>query len=356
MAQHDLPSLADAAWHRDPYPLYAALRAQHREHGLFFDDAIGLWVACTADAVEAVLQSPALRVRPLAEPVPAPLQGRPAGQVFGGLMRMNEGATAHEAPKIRARQLLAGLQHAAREAGRAAAAAFTPSAHPIDTLMFDAPLQALAHLLQVPPGRHAALAADVRRLVAAWSPRADEAQRRQGDEAAQRLLALFNGDANRIGLFTQTCEATAALIGNALIAWRREAHRWPLDEAFIAEVGRHDAPVQNTRRFAGEAVAIRGQALQPGDAVLVLLASANRDEAAQPEPDRFDPARASARCWSWGAGRHACPGEALSRTIALQLLQAWMADGHAEALQATTRHWRYRPSPNARLPEFTEGA
>ncbi len=356
MAPHDLPSLADAAWHRDPYPLYAVLRAQHRQSGLFFDDALGLWVACTADAVDAVLQSQALRVRPLAEPVPKPLQGRPAGQVFGGLMRMNEGAAAHAAPKAHARQLLSGLQQAAREASLEAARTFTPAVHPIGTLMFDAPLHALAHLLRVPSGQHAALTTDVRQLVTAWSPRADEAQRRQGDEAARRLLALFGGDANRIGLFTQTCEATAALIGNTLIAWRREAQRWPLDETFVAEVGRHDAPVQNTRRFAGEAVTLRGETLQAGDTVLVLLASANRDEAAQPEPDRFEPGRTAARCWSWGTGRHACPGETLSRTIALQLLQVWLADGHAEALQATTVHWRYRPSPNARLPEFTEGA
>ena len=352
---HDLPSLADAAWHPDPYPLYAALRAQHRERGLFFDTGLRLWVACTAQAVEAVLQSPALRVRPLAEPVPQALQGRPAGQVFGGLMRMNEGAAAHAAPKTWAQEFLATLQRMAAQASETVAHLFTPSTCTLDTLMFEAPLHAMAQLLRVPDERHAALAAAVRQLVTAWSPKADDAQRTQGDEAALLLLDLLEGDANRVGLFTQTCEATAALIGSTLIAWRREGQRWPLDAAFVAEVARHDAPVQNTRRFAGEALTIQGQALRPGDTVLVLLASANRDEAAQPQPDRFEPGRREARCFSWGTGRHACPGETLSRSIALHLLQGWMR-ADATALHAATTHWRYRPSPNARLPEFTQGA
>jgi len=352
---HDLPSLADAAWHPDPYPLYAALRAQHCERGLFFDTGLRLWVACTAQAVEAVLQSPALRVRPLAEPVPQALQGRPAGQVFGGLMRMNEGAAAHAAPKTWAQEFLAGLQRAAAETSAAVARAFTPATHALDALMFEAPLHVMAQLLRVPADRHAALATAVRQLVTAWSPQADDAWRTQGDEAARQLLDLLDADANRVGLFTQTCEATAALIGNTLVAWHREGLPRPVDEAFVAEVARHDAPVQNTRRFAGEAVTIQGQALQPGDTVLVLLGSANRDEATQPEPDRFIPGREGARCFSWGTGRHACPGETLSRSIALHLLQGWMR-ADATALHAVTTHWRYRPSPNARLPEFTQGA
>ena len=51
-----------------------------------------LWVASGAQLVEEVLSHPALRVRPLAEPVPAAIAGGSAGEVFGALVRMNDGA------------------------------------------------------------------------------------------------------------------------------------------------------------------------------------------------------------------------------------------------------------------------
>ncbi|MFL6199116.1 MAG: hypothetical protein ACJ76J_08070 [Thermoanaerobaculia bacterium] len=42
---------------------------------------------------------------------------------------------------------------------------------------------------------------------------------------------------------------------------------------------RYDPPVQNTRRFVVEDGVVAGRALKEGDAVLVLLAAANRDPA-----------------------------------------------------------------------------
>jgi hypothetical protein len=72
----------------DPYPGYATLRAGP---ALAFDPRIGMRVASTADAVEAVLACSAARVRPPGEPVPAALRGTPAGDVFARLARMNDG-------------------------------------------------------------------------------------------------------------------------------------------------------------------------------------------------------------------------------------------------------------------------
>ena len=73
---------------------------------------------------------------------------------------------------------------------------------------------------------------------------------------------------------------------------------------FVAEVERHQAPIQNTPRFAAEAVMLAGCAIRAGQGVLLVLASANRDETPNPQPDRFDPQRSGRR--SMGFGRRAC--------------------------------------------------
>ena len=84
----------------------------------------------------------------------------------------------------------------------------------------------------------------------------------------------------------------------------------------VGEVARHDAPVQNTRRWVAAAGVVGGQAMVEGDAVLVVLAAANRDPAANSNPDRFDTGRRERRAFTFGLGAHACPGEAVAVTIA----------------------------------------
>src|SRR5205823_10079544 len=94
--------------------------------------------------------------------------------------------------------------------------------------------------------------------------------------------------ANRVGFLTQSYEATAGLIGLTLVALARRPELRARDfEAVVREVARHDAPVQNTRRFVARAVTIAGGAVAPGDTVLVVLAAANRDPSANPDPDVF---------------------------------------------------------------------
>lgn len=347
------PLLA-APSHADPYPLYATLRAASPQ-GFHHDDDLKLWVASSAQAVEAVLRHPSLRVRPPAEPVPKPLVGSAAGELFGGLMRQNDGPV-HQRGKAWATAFLQRAWPVGDAVRHVIDQGATPAKAPLDALLFEAPVQVLWQLLQ--GGEAGALPQQVRAVIAGWSPTADAATRAAGSEAATALLARLGHDANRVGLFTQTCEATAGLMGAVLVALQREPGlraRWladpALDDTLALEVARHDAPVQNTRRFAAEPCELLGHTLRPGDPILVLLASANRDPAANPEPDRIDLQRAAPRCFTWGLGGHACPGAALSRSIAMSLLRAWHADD-ATALEATTRHWHHRPSPNGRLAQF----
>jgi len=332
------PPLADAAFAADPYALYRALRERHRDSGLFFDPSLGAWVACTADAVAPALRDPALRVRPRAEPVPSALQGTPTGTLFGGLMRMNDGPP-HDEAKARIAPLLSRLDDSAL----VPAPPLQPAA--LNDALFEAPLALLAAALDVPRDERASLVAAVRRVVAGWSLIASDAQRSAAHAAAADLLAMFDGDANRVGLFTQACEASAGLVGNTLVALQREAgllERWRTEPALrvsiCTEVARHDAPIQNTRRFADD-----------GRCVLVLLASANRDEAVFAEPDRFDPRRGDPG-FAFGADRHACPGRTLALRIAAALVGGWLDQGFDVATHCA--RWTYCRSPNVRLPHF----
>lgn len=129
--------------------------------------------------------------------------------------------------------------------------------------------------------------------------------------------------ANGIGLLFQSHDATAGLTGNTLVALatNREAREQVsadtslLGEA-ILETLRYDPPVQNTRRFVARDGVVAGEPMAAGDAILVVLAAANRDPVANPNPDQFDLLRKDRRIFTFGAGVHACPGERLATTIA----------------------------------------
>jgi len=77
--------------------------------------------------------------------------------------------------------------------------------------------------------------------------------------------------------------------------------------AFVEAV-RYDMPTQFLGRTVASEVQIRDQTLRPGQAVLFLYASANRDETEFPEADRFDITRAAHRILSFGHGQHSCLG------------------------------------------------
>src|SRR5436190_1312475 len=77
-----------ATTHRDPYPYYAHLVAHAP---MYRDDSLGLWVASSAAAVTAALTSDICRVRPPTEPIPTALLESPAAEIFGRLIRMNDG-------------------------------------------------------------------------------------------------------------------------------------------------------------------------------------------------------------------------------------------------------------------------
>jgi cytochrome P450 len=227
--------------------------------------------------------------------------------------------------------------------------------------MAEVPVRAVASLLGFADERLAEVAGWMGRFVACLSPLSGAAQIASAHEASVELLAalrelmaapggLREGSlvqavwreavdtgwreerailANLVGLMSQTSEATAGLIGNTLVALQRGAP-WPLDEAsalrLVREVAVNDPPVQNTRRFVAEDAHIGGVDVKQGQVILVVLAAAGK---------------------GFGHGAHACPGQAIAETIASAAITS--LPGPPGPMR-----WRYRPSVNARIPEFLE--
>lgn len=371
-----------AATHFAPYDFYyARLRARG---GLTYDSALGLWVASSAAAVAAVLNHPACRVRPPQEPVPRAIAGRPAGDVFARLMRMNDGLR-HGCPRA---AMAAPLQQLGAIDLQPWLAQWRPAlsapqgANDLQRWQWRLPVALLAGLLGIAAERREDLARRTGEFVACLSPLSNAEQLQAADSAAQHLIqqmqALLDApqhspflrailersqglapedlQANLLGLLAQTHDACAGLIGNSLIALLAEpslCQRLSQDpdrlSAWLLQRQRLDPPVQNTRRFVATACTLLGVDLQAGETVLVLLAAANHDPALTAVTG-CDPAYQG---FSFGSGTHRCPGQGLALNIVQSLLQQLL---RSPGLSTLALDWNYLPSVNGRLPLFTDTA
>ncbi|WP_297162882.1 cytochrome P450 [Thermogemmatispora sp.] len=135
-------------------------------------------------------------------------------------------------------------------------------------------------------------------------------------------------------------ETTKNLIANAIVCFtdypdvmerlRRQPELMP---AAIEEVLRFLPPVWFLLRRTTTEVELGGQRIPPQQSVLVWTASANRDPAQFPEPDRFLIERSPNRHLAFGHGIHYCVGAPLARLeakIALPLMLERL--GHLERI------------------------
>jgi len=92
---------------------------------------------------------------------------------------------------------------------------------------------------------------------------------------------------------------------------------------WVEETLRYDTSSQMLARVTLSDVEYHGQTIPKGDRVLLLAGSANRDERAFAEPDRFDldRDRESVGIASFGVGRHFCMGASLARMEARIVLE-----------------------------------
>jgi cytochrome P450 len=81
----------------------------------------------------------------------------------------------------------------------------------------------------------------------------------------------------------------------------------------IEELLRYEPPGPHVARWVAEDVEFHGQIVPTGSALLLMLASANRDERHFDEPDRFDIHRRPGGHLTFGRGAHFCLGAPLAR-------------------------------------------
>jgi len=124
-------------------------------------------------------------------------------------------------------------------------------------------------------------------------------------------------------------ETTTNLIGNGVLALLRQPEEWSrlvsepkLVDSAVEELVRYDSPVQFTGRVALDDVDFYGARIRRGQNVVLVLASANRDPAVFPEPDRLDVGRENNRHLGFGRGPHFCLGAGLARLEARIALSA----------------------------------
>jgi cytochrome P450 len=89
----------------------------------------------------------------------------------------------------------------------------------------------------------------------------------------------------------------------------------------FTEAVRYDHPTDTLCRVVRRDVSVGGRDLREGQGVLLLWASANRDEAEYPDADRFDIHRRSERSLLFGHGQHRCIGEHVAVRMGAVLLE-----------------------------------
>ena len=86
-----------------------------------------------------------------------------------------------------------------------------------------------------------------------------------------------------------------------------------LGETGVEEFIRWVTPILNMRRTATEDHVFRGKNIKKGDQLLLMYASANRDESVFDQPDVFDVQRSHNHHVAFGFGTHFCLGSSLAR-------------------------------------------
>jgi cytochrome P450 len=154
-------------------------------------------------------------------------------------------------------------------------------------------------------------------------------------------------------------ETTTRLIGwtGKVLAEHPDQRREIVDDRSlvapaIEELLRYEAPSPVQARFVTTDVEHHGEQVPAGSAILLLTASANRDERRFPDADRFDIHRRIDHHLTFGYGIHFCLGAALARLEGrvaldevLNRFSEWEVDwdNAVQARTSTVRGWEKLP-------------
>ena len=157
----------------------------------------------------------------------------------------------------------------------------------------------------------------------------EERRREPRDDLMSDLLrARVDGealtDAELMGfmflLVVAGMETTVHLMNHSAIRFRDEPElmgRLRADRSliprFVEEILRYEPPVHGIFRMTTQETELGGVRLPKGARMLVVLCSANRDEAQFPDADRFELERGGPQNLPFGHGIHFCLGAQLAR-------------------------------------------
>jgi cytochrome P450 len=355
----------------DPYPAYAALRAQS---GARFAADLGVWLVSRYDDVRAVLSDPETFATTFSLMPVLPVCPH-AGEVLGGLATKDPVSVGSEGPShARTRRaLMATFGSNPRKA-----AEYAPMVQAIvDELIegmrgreevdfvrefaWELTVRVILAILGVPAEDQAKVKAwGDGRLALLWGKPTDEEQVRlaraevawweycqqltarriaePGDDFVSALLAYRGGDdavltEREVASFTMDLlsaghETTSNMLTNGMLqllvsgSWDKLVEDPARIPGAIEEMLRFDSPLVGWLRNTTRAATVGDVEISAGERVMVLLGSANRDERRFPNAGSFDVGRADPYDHlSFGLGRHFCPGAALARLEARLVLQ-----------------------------------
>ncbi|WP_406673150.1 cytochrome P450 [Nonomuraea sp. N2-4H] len=107
--------------------------------------------------------------------------------------------------------------------------------------------------------------------------------------------------------------------------YRAWAQRPGLLRSGVEEALRWASPGSHFMRYTTRPVRLSGVEIGAGEPVVAWIGSADRDPAAFPGPDVFDPARTPNRHLAFGSGHHYCIGSHLARTALRRFFEALFA-------------------------------
>ena len=169
-------------------------------------------------------------------------------------------------------------------------------------------------------------------------------------EAATQMLCIFIGGTETVPKIVAHGLWELSRRPDQLAAVRADPeHNVPIARE---EMIRFCAPAQWFARTARKPFTIHGQTIRPGQRIITLLASANRDDREYPEPYDFVWNRPIRRSLAFGRGQHFCIGYHLARLEVAVLLQEWLrrvpeyaVKGEAAARLPSSFQWGWNTIP-----------
>ncbi|WP_448608773.1 cytochrome P450 [Geodermatophilus sp. URMC 60] len=148
--------------------------------------------------------------------------------------------------------------------------------------------------------------------------------RDQGAISTEQAMMLM------LDYLAPSLDTTISAVGSAVWLFAQNPDQWDqvredpgLIPNAVNEVVRIESPIRSFGRLAAEDTEIGGVQIPEGSRVLVIYASANRDERTFERPEEFDVTRANAvHQLGFGMGEHGCAGQGLARMEAESLLRA----------------------------------